>query len=471
MAFNSLIFLIFFAAVLGLHSLPLQWHAKKTNLLLMSYVFYAAWNPPFIVLLWISTLTDWFAARRIAVTEGGAKRFYLILSIAVNLGLLGYFKYGAFLEDNLAAILGAMGVTYVRAEANIILPLGISFYTFQSMSYSIDVYRGKIRPHHSFLDFALYVTFFPQLVAGPILRAGFFLQQLAEENKERVTQIGWGLAIITIGMFEKVVLADGALAPVVERVYGEATAANGLDAWIGTMAFAGQIFFDFNGYSMIAVGLGKCLGFELPWNFLSPYGAIGFSDFWRRWHITLSTWLRDYLYISLSGNRAGTARTIVNLMLTMLLGGLWHGASWLFVLWGGAHGLLLVLERVARQLFENSTFVRTAGMQFILGFATWIALCLTWVLFRAEDPSAASHLLTSMLTFDGGERLLDTANILTVLVVVATLLATHWFMRNRSFESVFRNLSWPVAGLILGAMLIAMVLSPGEERDFIYFEF
>lgn len=471
MAFNSLIFLIFFAAVLGLHSLPLQWHAKKTNLLLMSYVFYAAWNPPFIVLLWISTLTDWFAARRIAVTEGGAKRFYLILSIAVNLGLLGYFKYGAFLEDNLAAILGAMGVTYVRAEANIILPLGISFYTFQSMSYSIDVYRDKIRPHHSFLDFALYVTFFPQLVAGPILRAGFFLQQLAEENKERVTQIGWGLAIITIGMFEKVVLADGALAPVVERVYGEATAANGLDAWIGTMAFAGQIFFDFNGYSMIAVGLGKCLGFELPWNFLSPYGAIGFSDFWRRWHITLSTWLRDYLYISLSGNRAGTARTIVNLMLTMLLGGLWHGASWLFVLWGGAHGLLLVLERVARQLFENSTFVRTAGMQFILGFATWIALCLTWVLFRAEDPSAASHLLTSMLTFDGGERLLDTANILTVLVVVATLLATHWFMRNRSFESVFRNLSWPVAGLILGAMLIAMVLSPGEERDFIYFEF
>jgi len=470
-AFNSLIFLIFFAIVLGLHSLPLQWQAKKTNLLLASYIFYAAWNPPFIVLLWISTLTDWFAARRIAVSSGGAKRFYLILSIVVNLGLLGYFKYGGFLEQNLVTILGTMGVSYAPSGHNIILPLGISFYTFQSMSYSLDVYRDKIKPHHSILDFALYVTFFPQLVAGPILRAGFFLQQLAEENKGRVTQIGWGLAIITVGMFEKVVLADGALAPVVERVYGEAAAAGGVDAWVGTMAFAGQIFFDFNGYSMIAVGLGKCLGFELPWNFLSPYGAVGFSDFWRRWHITLSTWLRDYLYISLSGSRAGTVRTIVNVMLTMLLGGLWHGASWLFVLWGGVHGLLLFIERIARQLFENSTLVRTAGMQFVLGIVTWLAICLTWVLFRAEDTSSAAHLLTSMLTFGSGEELLGNLEVLTVLTVLASLLAIHWFMRDRSFESVFKGLSWPVAGLILGAMLIAIVLSPGEERDFIYFEF
>jgi len=470
-AFNSLIFLIFFAIVLGLHSLPLQWQAKKTNLLLASYIFYAAWNPPFIVLLWLSTLTDWFAARRIAVTSGGVKRFYLTLSIAVNLGLLGYFKYGGFLEANFAALLGTMGVSYVPSGANIILPLGISFYTFQSMSYSIDVYRDRIKPHHSFLDFALYVTFFPQLVAGPILRAGFFLQQLAKENKQRVNQMGWGLAIITVGMFEKVVLADGALAPIVERVYGEASAAGGVDAWIGTMAFAGQIFFDFNGYSMIAVGLGKCFGFELPWNFLSPYGAVGFSDFWRRWHITLSTWLRDYLYISLSGNRAGAARTIVNLMLTMLIGGLWHGASWLFVLWGGVHGLFLVIERVARQLFENSTLVRTAGMQFVLGIMTWLAVCLAWVLFRAEDPASAAHLLTSMLTLGSGEELLGGIEVLTVVAVIVSLLATHWFMRNRSFESVFKGLSWPVVGLILGAMLIAIVLSPGEERDFIYFEF
>ncbi len=222
---------------------------------------------------------------------------------------------------------------------------------------------------------------------------------------------------------------------------------------------------------MIAVGLGRCLGFELPWNFLSPYGAVGFSDFWRRWHITLSTWLRDYLYISLSGNRAGAARTIVNLMLTMLLGGLWHGASCLFVLWGGVHGLFLVIERVARQLFENSTLVRTVGMQFVLGIVTWLAICLTWVLFRAEDPASAAYLLTSMLTFGSAEELLGGVEVLTVLTVIASLLATHWFMRNRSFEAIFKGLSWQVAGLILGAMLIAIVLSPGEERDFIYFEF
>ncbi|MFQ6007268.1 MAG: MBOAT family O-acyltransferase, partial [Woeseia sp.] len=263
----------------------------------------------------------------------------------------------------------------------------------------------------------------------------------------------------------------GVLAPVVERVYGEAAAANGTDAWVGTMAFAGQIFFDFNGYSMIAVGLGKCLGFELPWNFLSPYGAIGFSDFWRRWHITLSTWLRDYLYISLSGNRAGQARTIVNLMLTMLLGGLWHGASWLFVLWGGVHGLLLVMERGARAMFENSRIAHAAPVRLLAAVATWTAICLTWVLFRAEDAAAAGSLLVAMLTFDGGERLLGAVEIQAVIVVVAALLATHWFMRNRRFETVIGNLPWPVVGLILGAMLTAMVLSPGEERDFIYFEF
>ena len=351
MAFNSLIFLIFFAVVLALHSLPLSWKFKKTNLLLASYIFYAAWNPPFVVLLWISTATDWFAAKRMQASEGGKKKLFLLLSIAVNLGLLGYFKYGHFLEENFARLMAAFGLDYEIAPSSIILPLGISFYTFQSMSYSFDVYRKQIKPADSALDFALYVSFFPQLVAGPILRAGFFLEQLVEDNRERVADIGWGFALITVGLFEKVVLADGLLAPVVETVYSDTATATTMDAWIGTLAFAGQIFFDFNGYSVIAVGLARCMGFRLPWNFLSPYAAVGFSDFWRRWHVTLSSWLRDYLYISLGGNRKGKVRTYANLMITMLLGGLWHGASWLFVLWGGAHGLLLVLERIAQRLF------------------------------------------------------------------------------------------------------------------------
>jgi len=471
MAFNSLIFLIFFAVVLGLHSLPLPWRTRKANLLAASYVFYAAWNPPFILLLWISTLTDWFASRKIAATSGNTKRLYLVLSILVNLMMLGYFKYGAFLEENFAALLRLLGIAYDIGQSNIILPLGISFYTFQSMSYSIDVYRGKQRLCGSLLDFALYVSFFPQLVAGPILRAGFFLQQLADDNRERITQLGWGFALITVGMFEKVVLADGLLAPVVEKVYASAPDASGLDGWIGTMAFAGQIFFDFNGYSVIAVGLGCCLGFHLPWNFLSPYAAVGFADFWRRWHITLSTWLRDYVYISMSGNRVSTVRTFVNLMLTMLIGGLWHGASWLFVLWGGVHGILLVGERVLRKLFGGFAVFNSRPAIFLLGLVTWLLICLTWVLFRADSPAAAAHLLTAMIVLQGGEPLLSAAEVSQVALVVAALLAVHWTMRDSGFEQAARKLSWPLAGLILAAMLVAILLSPGEERAFIYFEF
>lgn len=471
MAFNSLIFLIFFAIVLGVHNLPLAWRAKKTNLLIASYIFYAAWNPPFILLLWVSTLTDWFASRKIAETSGYAKHLYLVLSICVNLVMLGYFKYGAFLEENFAAMLQLFGIAYGIGDPNIILPLGISFYTFQSMSYSIDVYRGKQRVCKSLRDFALYVAFFPQLVAGPILRAGFFLQQLSDDNRERVAQLGWGFALITVGMFEKVVLADGLLAPVVETVYGSSPDASGVDGWIGTMAFAGQIFFDFNGYSVIAVGLGCCLGFRLPWNFLSPYAAVGFADFWRRWHITLSTWLRDYLYISMSGNRVSTARTFVNLMLTMLIGGLWHGASWLFVLWGGVHGILLVGERVLRSRCGDFAMFNTRAATFLLGLGTWLIICLTWVLFRAESPADAADLLTAMLSLQGGESLLSAAQILQVALVVVALLTAHWIMRDRGFEQTARSLSWPLTGLILAAMLIAILLSPGEERAFIYFEF
>jgi len=471
MAFNSLIFGLFFAGVLLVHALPLQWHARKTNLLLASYLFYAAWNPPFLALLWISTLTDWFAARRIAVSAGNKRMLFLGLSILVNLGLLGYFKYGTFLEENFAQLMTWLGTDYEVSSGDIILPLGISFYTFQSMSYSIDIYRNKIKPADSILDFALYVSFFPQLVAGPILRAGFFMQQLVEASRRRAEDFGWGFALIVVGLFEKVVLADALLAPVVEKVYTLSPTTTGMDAWIGTLAFSGQIFFDFNGYSVIAVGLAKCLGFQIPWNFLSPYAAIGFSDFWRRWHVTLSAWLRDYLYVSLGGNRRGQARTYVNLALTMLLGGLWHGASWLFVLWGAAHGALLVLERLARHLFGHVAILQTAPVRIFLGLFTFVLVTLTWVLFRAENLGDAMQLYAAMLLPVGGVQVADLRDAFAVTGVLVALLGTHWFMRNREFGSALQRLPWPTIAALLAAMLIAIVLSPGEERDFIYFEF
>lgn len=472
MAFNSLTFLLFFAAVLLAHSLSLEWRLKKINLLVASYVFYAAWNPPFIVLLWISTLTDWIAARKMSVSTGRRRSMYLAVSVAVNLGLLGYFKYGGFLHENFAALLSLLDIAYALPETHVILPLGISFYTFQSMSYSIDVYRNKIKPADSLLDFALYVSFFPQLVAGPIIRARFFLRQLGEHGWRRVQNIGWGALLITIGMFQKVVLADGMLAPIVENVYGDALAASGIDAWTGTLAFAGQIFFDFNGYSVIAVGLARCLGFKLPWNFLSPYASIGFSEFWRRWHVTLSAWLRDYLYISLSGSRRGTARTFLNLTITMFLGGLWHGASWLFVLWGLAHGILLVIEHALKQIVGKSRLgIGGSGAKLALGSATFVLVCLTWVLFRAESLETAMALYTAMLGPLGTAALLSAGDILSVALAIAGLLAAHTFMRNRSFDRTLQRLPWPLLAALIAAMLLSILLAPGEERDFIYFEF
>jgi len=346
MVFNSLTFAVFFAAVIGLHALSLPWRVRKFNLLLGSYLFYAAWNPPFVVLLWMSTLVDWFVARAMGSAEGKHRRRALLLvSLCTNLGILGFFKYGDFVLENFTALMAVLGVVYQPLELDVVLPVGISFYTFQTLSYTIDVYRGKMRPWGSFLDFALFVTFFPQLVAGPIVRAADFLPQCTEPRRSTRERLGWGLSLLTLGLFEKVSLADGLIAPIVDKVFEKPENLTAIEAWTGALGFSLQIFFDFAGYSTCAIGAAMCLGFDIPRNFRFPYAAIGFRDFWRRWHVSLSTWLRDYLYVSLGGNRKGNERTYVNVMMTMLIGGLWHGASWNFVYWGGLHGLSIASSR------------------------------------------------------------------------------------------------------------------------------
>lgn len=300
MLFNSYTFLLFFAIVLVATRAIGNWRARKAFLLVASYLFYAAWNPAFVVLLWISTLIDWFVARRLATASTPPLRKVLVaISLTANLGMLSYFKYGGFLLENVNALFAAGGLALHWTDPGIILPVGISFYTFQTLSYSLDVYRGRLRPARSFLDYALYVTFFPQLVAGPIVRAAEFLPQCERPLKGSARQLGWGLCLFTIGLFAKVVIADGLLAPVVEDVFGNAQQMGFVGAWIGAIAFGLQIFHDFFGYSTCAIGVALCLGFEIPDNFRFPYAACGFSDFWRRWHISLSSWLRDYLYIPL----------------------------------------------------------------------------------------------------------------------------------------------------------------------------
>jgi len=471
MVFNSLTFIVFFACVLALHWLPLPWRAKKINLLLASYLFYSAWNPPFVILLWVSTIVDWYAAQGLVKAQRQAARHaWMLLSVIANLGMLAYFKYGQFLLDNFSALMHAAGFDYQPAHYDIVLPVGISFYTFATMSYTLDVYLRRAQPAQNLLDYALFVTFFPHLVAGPIMRPTELVPQFAEPRRASAQQLRFGLALMTLGLFNKVVLADSFLAPVAERVYDRANIPGALDAWGATLAFSGQIFCDFAGYSTTAIGAALCLGFAMPDNFRFPYAAVGFSDFWRRWHITLSSWLRDYLYIPLGGNRHGPARTYLALMTTMLLGGLWHGANWTFVVWGGLHGLYLSAERALR---ARCGHYRPGPLAFLaLGLLTYALVNITWVFFRAKTFGKAWQVLRGMF----GQNLdvhpiLSTFNLLVVTLIIGGILITHWRMRSRTLEAVIARTSALVVGILWALMAFAIIIAQGEGSAFIYFQF
>jgi len=470
--FNSLTFAVFFAIVLGLHHLPLAWRVKKINLLIASYLFYAAWSPPFVILLWISTVVDWKVADWIsAARRPSQRRLLLALSLIANLGFLGYFKYGAFLMENFTALVRSLGFAYAPPKWDIVLPVGISFYTFQSISYSLDVYLRRAKPTKSPLDFALFVTFFPHLVAGPIVRPTRLIPQFETPRRASRDQLIWGLALMTLGLFEKVVLADGFLAPVADAVHTVPLNLAALDAWTGALAFSGQIFFDFSGYSTTAIGAALALGFALNDNFNSPYAAIGFSDFWRRWHISLSTWLRDYLYIPLGGNRRGKARTYFNLMITMLLGGLWHGASWTFVVWGGLHGAYLAIEHRFREMYGTSSL--TSGAARVLAMiGTFIVITITWVFFRARSFADAWQMLGSMAGTPALPRpVLYWNDIVIVALIIGGMLAAQWRLRVTRLETLVSAAPmWSIA-LLWTSMTFALIAEQGAGDAFIYFQF
>ena len=453
--------------------MPFSWRTKKFNLLIASYLFYAAWNPPFVILVWLSTIVDWHLAKRLFTETNQKKRKLLLLvSLFVNLGILAFFKYGDFLLQNWQALMSMIGVEYVVPEWSIILPVGISFYTFQTMAYTLDVYLKRAQPAKSFLDFALFVTFFPQLVAGPIVRPTYLIPQFEKAKKVSKNMLIWGLGLITIGLFQKVVIADGILAPIVDEVYGARGAVVFLDAWLGTFAFAGQIFSDFAGYSTTAIGVGLTLGFSLPSNFNFPYAAIGFSDFWRRWHISLSTWLRDYLYIPLGGNQKGKIRTYANLMTTMLLGGLWHGASWTFVVWGGLHGLYLSIERVLIKKFGGKEIFNKYLVQFLLVLVTYLLVNITWVFFRAQSFPQAFGLIQSMFGLNSeAKAVLANIYIIEAIIVTVAMFMAHWMMRNTSLEEVISKTNSTIIGLLWGLMLFLIIITQGSGDAFIYFQF
>jgi alginate O-acetyltransferase complex protein AlgI len=364
----------------------------------------------------------------------------------------------------------AIGVDYQPPAFDIVLPVGISFYTFATMSYTLDIFLRRAAPARSFLDYALFVTFFPHLVAGPIMRPTELVPQFEQPRRASSNQIAFGLALMTLGLFEKVVLADGFLAGPAEAVYDGMIAPGMLDAWMATLAFSGQIFCDFAGYSTTAIGAAMCLGFAMPDNFRFPYAAIGFSDFWRRWHITLSAWLRDYLYIPLGGNRRGEVRTNLALMATMLLGGLWHGASWTFVVWGGLHGVYLAVERLLRRRYAGYR----PGAFALLGFAllTYVLINLTWVFFRAKTFAIAWRTLEGMVGLNAGAApILPAVDLVAVALIVGGIVATHWAMRDRTLESVIARVPPALLAMIWSCMAFAIIIEQGSGSAFIYFQF
>lgn len=465
MLFNSLTFIIFFGLTVLLYFSLKNWVHQKIVLLLASYVFYAAWDPAYVALLLGATFTDWWLAKKIEQSNRPfVRRCFLAATLCTNLGLLGYFKYSHFIVSTFFPLF---------PFKEIILPVGISFYTFQTLSYSLDVYRKAIKADASFADFALFVAFFPQLVAGPIVRAKYFLPQLRTQKRFSWERVAAGMSLLIVGIFQKAVLADLFLAPVADLAFAKPAALTFQEAWLGLLAFSGQIFFDFAGYSTCAIGLAACFGFKLPQNFNAPYAAIGFSDFWRRWHISLSSWLKDYLYIPLGGNQRGIVRTFLNLMITMALGGLWHGASWLFMIWGCVHGLLLVLEHGLKSIFKN--IKQTLFLRIVIKLFTFLAVMLSWVWFRAKSLEEtclyfkklfSPHVLQIPGTFPALLGMYHAS----VLWIVIGLLLWHQYQYECSFD--FEKLPWWVRALLLSLMLILITYETGgDSRAFLYFQF
>ena len=471
MPFNTYTFVVFFIIVLAFYYSLTNWQHQKGLLLISNYIFYSAWNPAFVLLLIFSTIVDWILAKKIeAADNNNLRRFFLIASLVINIGLLGYFKYGEFLLNSSIFLFSTVGIEFQPLKLAIILHVGISFYTFQTLSYTLDVYRRKIATESSLLNYALYVSFFPQLVAGPIVRAREFLPQCEKPKWASTDQFGWGMGLLLIGLFMKIIMADTIFAPVVDQIYSYPELAGRIETWTAIFAFSGQIFCDFAGYSTCAIGIALCFGFILPDNFKSPYAAIGFREFWNRWHISLSSWLRDYLYFSLGGNRKSLIRTNVNIMLTMLVGGLWHGASWLFVIWGGLHGLYLVIEHLIRRLFIRQDGISPVTRISIILF-TYLVCSITWIFFRAGDLDTARTLFNNLFTNKTTQILTDN-NIKVALTASFALLCWHILNRNRTLEHAFTKMPIFLRSMVFLTLALCIFLfGYGNDRAFIYFQF
>jgi D-alanyl-lipoteichoic acid acyltransferase DltB (MBOAT superfamily) len=473
MLFNSFQFAYFFAALLPTYWL-LRKHHRLQNLLLLSagYYFYANWNPRFLSLLIISTVMDYGCGIAVDRIDDPRKRkAFVFLSMALNLGMLGYFKYFNFFAESLHDALLRAGLNVPLTQLNVVLPIGISFYTFQSMSYVIDVYRKDIKPTRDFIQFATFVSFFPHLVAGPIMRPTTLLPQVANPRRFNLQQFYSGAYLIFWGLTKKVVVADN-LANYVNDLFGRYETLNGGLALLAVYGFAFQIYCDFSGYTDAARGIAKCLGFELALNFNLPYFAANPQEFWERWHISLSTWLRDYLYIPLGGNRGGKVSLYRNLMLTMIIGGLWHGAAWTFVLWGFYQGLILVAHRLMRPWLariQPTELIDRACWRLLRMFVTFHLVCFGWLIFRASSLVQLSGMIRAIV-----ERpAIPAATVLVpVTLCIIPLLVVQLVQYLSKDLDVVLKTPWYVRSVFYTACFYAFILA-GEfgGGQFIYFQF
>lgn len=439
------------------HGLRMGW------LLLGSAIYYAMFNPWFILLMLASTGIDYVVALRLPSTTSPSRRRWLVaLCVVTNLSILAFFKYLLFAAHTAGQIAGWVGAPFAAPAWKIVLPLGISFYTFEAISYIVDVYRGTIPPFRSLRDYLLYILFFPHLLAGPIVRSGDFAHQLHRPKRFSWLRFEAGVRLFLIGAFKKAVLADW-MAGVVDPVFKSPGDYGSAALWTATLGYAIQIYGDFSGYSDMAIGIAHMLGFKLPANFRTPYLSASIAEFWRRWHISLSSWLRDYLYIPLGGSRNGEWLTCRNLMLTMALGGLWHGASWTFVLWGIYHGALLAIGRVLP--VGSWATARWARPGWVL--LTFLAVCFGWVLFRAQTFAEASTVLTGLVVPTAGRALPWEQ----VVMVLAGLMAV-FLGGSIDFRKLQTRLPEPIAAAGLAAFaLLYLVLLPLSASGFIYFNF
>ena len=453
-----------------------------------SYLFFYFSSNFLLTLLIFSTLLDFYVGKAIfTAKDKKRKKILLITSLAGNLGLLGFFKYADFGISQINSVTESLGIPEITS-LGLILPIGISFYTFQTISYTVEIYRGKLEPSKSLWEFALFVSFFPQLVAGPILRANHFLPQLREKiSNNSITSrlrtitihdaaLRFGITLMAMGFFKKMFFADN-IAPMVNEIFNVPYGLESFSVILGAIAFGVQIYCDFSGYSDIAIGAATILGFRIPANFNKPYFAVSPADFWRRWHISLSTWLRDYLYIPLGGNRKGNSRTYVNLITVMFLGGLWHGASWNFVIWGLMHGAYLTVQKLVTNKFpslKNSKFLKTRTGKIISILTTQYLIFMTWLAFRVHDLDGLSYVLYKYVIWDFATNAtlqIISHNKIPIILIIGFFILNYISYKKNIVKSLseMKIVYW--AGILFGIITLIIFFYDLSPEEFIYFRF